>query len=127
VDKDKIKKDDFKVSEDNMRQLKELSKKTGKTIDELISEILNKTDVNDSTKKANSKKTSQSSDKNKSGPKIDVTADLSKLLPHNNPEALEILRRISESLENIEREHAQGWSDQRKDLQAISNRMDKLM
>lgn len=58
---------------------------------------------------------------------INIEADLSKLLPLGNTELLELLRRIAQSMENIERSHEQGWSDQRIDLGAIVKRLDKLL
>jgi hypothetical protein len=56
-----------------------------------------------------------------------VQVDLSKLLPFANNELIELLRRIAQSIENIERSHEQGWSDQRKDLGAIGSKLDKLL
>jgi len=115
---------DNTITENVMDKLIEQSKKRGVTTDQLLSELLNES----KNKKEHNTSGDEKTRKNKkSDQKIDITADLSKLLPQNNPEFIEILRRIAESMENIEREHAQGWSDQRKDLQAISKRMDKLL
>jgi hypothetical protein len=58
---------------------------------------------------------------------INIQADLSKLSPLANTELLELLRRIAQSIENIERSHEQGWSDQRIDLGAIVKKLDKLL
>jgi hypothetical protein len=112
-----------KITKEVMDKLREQSKKRGITIDTIISDFLDKS--KDREKENTHKGTKTKSEK--ASKTVDVTADLSKLLPQNNPDFIEILRRIAESMENIEREHAQGWSDQRKDLQAISKRMDKLL
>jgi len=119
-------KDDW-ITKEVMNKLREQSKKRGITIDQLISELLNKSKDRKEENTSKGTKTKDSTKKGRSSPTIDLTADLSKLLPQNNPEFIEILRRIAESIENIERAHAQGWSDQRKDLQGISKRMDKLL
>jgi len=119
--------DNDEIEKEIMNKLREQSKKRGSTINELLEDLLSKSSKDDK-KKTSSGIGGKSTKGHVNGKKtIDVTADLSKLLPHNNPEFIEILRRIAESVENIEREHAQGWSDQRKDLQAISKRMDKLL
>jgi hypothetical protein len=112
-----------KITKEVMDKLREQSKKRGITIDTIISDFLDKS--KDREKENTYKGTKTKSEK--ASKTVDVTVDLSKLLPQNNPDFIEILRRIAESMENIEREHAQGWSDQRKDLQAISKRMDKLL
>ncbi len=116
--------DKEEITQKIMEELRDLGKKKGISINEMLADLLNKS--KDSTKESTSKKKEAAKNK-KTNQKIDVTADLSKLLPQNNPEFIEILQRMAESMENIEREHAQGWSDQRKDLQAISKRMDKVL
>lgn len=109
------------ITQEIMNILREQSKKEGITINQLILDLLKKSnDTKEKSKKADKKE-------KKSGQTIDVIADLSKLLPQNNPEFIEILQKIADSIVNIEREHAQGWSDQREDLQAISKRIDKLL
>ena len=118
---------DDEITKEVFDKLREQSKQRGITVNELISDLFNKSKSKKEENTSKGAKTKESKKSGRSNQTIDATVDLSKLLPQNDPEFIEILRRIAESMENIEREHAKGWSDQRKDLQAISKRMDKLL
>lgn len=130
---DHNKKKNSEISEETLRKLEEASQKSGLKINDLISSLLenkkpesvtSKENIRDTAKPGEVGSTSSSRSEQKN---IEVIADLSKLLPFNNPEMIELLRRMTQSIENIEREHAQGWSDQRIDLQSLSKKLDKLM
>lgn len=122
--------EDFTISKEIIDKLKETSLKEGLKIDELISsllEIRKREGGNTSSKTGQSNTTGTGSTNRPDQKGVEILADLSKLIPPNSSDIIELLRRITQSLENIEREHAQGWSDQRIDLQALAKRLDKLL
>jgi hypothetical protein len=118
--------EDFTISKEIINKLKETSLKEGLKIDELISSLL-ETRKREGGKTGQSNTTGTSSTNRPDQKGVEIIADLSKLIPPNSSDIIELLRRITQSLENIEREHAQGWSDQRIDLQALAKRLDKLL
>jgi hypothetical protein len=122
--------EDFTISKEILDKLKEAGLKEGLKINELILSLLenrNREGNNDSKKEQSRTGGTTGSTNPQDQRSVQVIADLSKLIPPNSSDIIELLRRITQSLENIEREHAQGWSDQRIDLQALSKRLDKLL
>lgn len=123
--------DILNLSVEIITKLKEISKKQNISIDQLIVKLLdsfNKNPDPSDKKGSNSKRerARESMPEDLTNRKIDIQADLTKLFTFNT-DLIELLRRIAQSIENIERSHEQGWSDQRIDLGGISKKLDKLL
>lgn len=115
------------LSPEILAKLRELSEKERISTDELVQKLLKS--------QAESQSTAGKGDDSKDGGKqsqdrpkgVEINADFSKIFPLASMEIIELLRRITVSMENIEKSHDQGWRDQRTDLNAIVKRLDKVL
>jgi hypothetical protein len=124
--------DALNLSTEILSKLKEISEQKNISPEQLILLLLDNFSksyyhANKNEKNSTYKKESRFSPRDLTSRKIDIHTDLSKFFPTSNSELIELLRRIAQSIENIERSHEQGWSDQRKDLGAIAKKLDKLL
>ena len=113
------------ISKKTMKKLKELSRKEGKKLDDLIETLIEER----KGKSSNSEQRFRQKGKGtgRSGKNMEINVDLSKFVQPNLSEFIQLIKRITNSLENIEQSHAKGWKDQRIDLGALSERLDKIM
>ncbi|NOJ26505.1 MAG: hypothetical protein DA330_00635 [Nitrososphaera sp.] len=113
------------LSKETIAKLREISKKENRSIDELVKSYL-KSREGKGGSSGDHGSGEKSGSKQKKG-NVDVQIDMSKLAPFASAETVELLRRIADSIENIEKHHEKGWTDQRVDLGAIAKKLDKLM
>lgn len=115
------------LSPEIMSKLRELSEKERISTDELVQKLLK----SQSESQRNAGKSDDFKDGGKQSqdnPKgVEINADFSKIFPLASMEIIDLLRRITVSMESIEKSHDQGWRDQRTDLNAIVARLDKVL
>lgn len=123
--------DTLNISEETISKLKQISKKQNISIDELILKLLDNFvqipgDFGKKGDASKQKRANESKSKEPPNKEINLQVDLSKFFTFGT-DIIELLRRIAQSAENIERSHEKGWTDQRIDLGALSKKLDKLL
>ncbi len=115
------------LSKETIAKLKEISKKENRSIDELVKSYLKSHEGKEKGGPSGDYGSGEKSGSRQKKGNVDVQIDMSKLAPFASAETVELLRRIADSIESIEKHHEKGWTDQRVDLGAIAKKLDKLM